>query len=164
MTPLPILGWWPPLPILGWWPPYPYLVDDPPTHTWLMTPLPILGWWPPYPYLPDDPPPQWLDDVLSQVGFSSVCVKAGPHETCAAGTSFHLNLCRKRKRAGHLSQDLVIVITKIRPWHSMNGTDILSYMPQEKCACITLLPNLCNKKKLYVGITEVTVSRRIFVT
>ena len=33
--------------IVGWWPPYPYLVDDPPTHTWLMTPLPILGWWPP---------------------------------------------------------------------------------------------------------------------
>ena len=90
MTPLPILGWWPPPPIVGWWPPYPYLADDPPTYTWLMTPPPIVGWWPPYPYLPDDPPPpQWLDDVLSQVGFSSVCVKAGPHETCAAGTSFH---------------------------------------------------------------------------
>ena len=104
--PPPIVGWWPPhpyladdppthtwlmtpLPILGWWPPYPYLADDPPTFTWLMTPLPILAWWPPYPYLVDEPPPQWLDDVLSQVGFSSVCVKAWPHETCAAGTSFH---------------------------------------------------------------------------
>ena len=39
-------------PIVGWWPPYPYLVDDPPTHTWLMTP---------HPYLADDPPPHsWL--------------------------------------------------------------------------------------------------------
>ena len=38
-------------------------------------------------------PPPWLDDVLSQVGFSSVCVKAGPHETCAAGTSFHSFFC-----------------------------------------------------------------------
>ena len=118
MTPLPILGWWPPhtwlmaphswlmtpLPILAWWPPHtwlmaphswlmpphPYLADDPPILGWWP---PIVGWWPPYPYLPDAPPP-WLDDVLSQVGFSSVCVKAGPHETCAAGTSFHLyNKC-----------------------------------------------------------------------
>ena len=61
-----------PLPILADDPPHPYLADNPPTHTCLMT-----------------PPPPWLDDVLSQVGFSSVCVKAGPHETCAAGTSFH---------------------------------------------------------------------------
>ena len=81
MAPPPIVGWWPPHtwlmtppyltdgpPILGWWPP----------HSWLMTPPPILAWCPP-----------WLDDVLSQVGFSSVCAKAGPHETCAAGTSFH---------------------------------------------------------------------------
>ena len=77
MTPLPILGWWPPYPylvddppthtwlmtppIVGWWPPYPYLADDPPTYTWLMTPPPIVGWWPPYPYLPDDPPPNgWM--------------------------------------------------------------------------------------------------------
>ena len=50
------------------------------------------------PYLADDPPP-WLDDVLSQVGFSSVCVKAGPHETCAAGTSFHLRLEARRNQA-----------------------------------------------------------------
>ena len=101
----PILGWWPP--IVGWWPPHtwlmtpPYLTDGPPILGWWPPILdwwpppilgwcpPIVGWWPPYPYLPDAPPP-WLDDVLSQVGFSSVCVKAGPHETCAAGTSFHL--------------------------------------------------------------------------
>ena len=57
----------------------PYLADAPP-HSWLMTP----------PYLADAPPPPWLDDVLSQVGYSSVCVKAGLHETCAAGTSFHI--------------------------------------------------------------------------
>ena len=76
-------------PILGWWPPPPYLTDAPP-HTWLMAP-PIVGWWPPLPILAwcPPPPPPWLDDVLSQVGFGSVCVKAGPHETCAAGTSFH---------------------------------------------------------------------------
>ena len=93
-----------PLPILGWWPPHPYLADDLPTHTWLMTPrhswlmtpLPILGWRPPYPYLPDDPPPPWLDEVLIQVSFSSVCLKAGPHETCAAGTSCHFMLCSCR--------------------------------------------------------------------
>ena len=110
----PILGWWPPIvgwwpphtwlltppyltdgpPILGWWPPHtwlmapPYLADGPP-HSWLMTPLPILAWC----------PPPWLDDVLSQVGFSSVCVKAGPHETCTAGTSFHSFFCAVGFRA-----------------------------------------------------------------
>ena len=118
MTPLPILGWWPPYPyladdpppyladgpppIVGWWPPYPYLADDPPTHTWLMTP-PYLADAPPHSWLMTPPthtclmpPPPWLDDVLSQVGFSSVCVKAGPHETCAAGTSFHFPVERSK--------------------------------------------------------------------
>ena len=84
-----------------WWenryppPPPPYLADAPPYLA--DDPPPYLTDAPP-PCLPDTPPPPWLDDVLSQVGFSSVCVKAGPHETCAAGTSFHCCFCCRGAR------------------------------------------------------------------
>ena len=102
-------------------PPYfaddpPYLTDGPPPY--LADGPPIVGWWPPLPILAWCPPPPWLDDVLSQVGFSSVCVKAGLHETCAAGTSFHSrwgSVCAERWNQYpcmyHVSNHTIIFLT-----------------------------------------------------
>ena len=49
------------------------------THSWLMT----LA---------------QLDYVVNQLAFSTTCVKAGPHQTCAAETSCHLHKYLNRRK------------------------------------------------------------------